>query len=80
MAKSSAKVGLRLLQENYTEAEVDCYFIRAPLFAQGCLYGLRMSQGNPRAGPWLNSAEVTPASLSRCCDSNRWLDRTPDHM
>ena len=44
MAKSSVKVGLRLLEENYTEAVVDCYFIRAWPFAQGCLYGLRMSE------------------------------------
>ena len=58
MAKSSVKAGLRLLEENYTEAGVDCYFIRAPLFEQSCLNGLRMSQGNPLAGPWLNSAEV----------------------
>jgi len=53
MAKSSVKVGLRLLEENYTEAGVDCYFIRARLFAQGCLYGLRMSEGNLPAGPRL---------------------------
>jgi hypothetical protein len=62
MAKSSVKVELRLLEENYTEAGVDCYFIRARLFAQGCLYGLRMSEGNPPAGPWLNSAEVILAN------------------
>jgi hypothetical protein len=51
MAKSSVKAGLRLLEENYTEAGVDCYFIRAPLFRQGRLCGLRMSEGNPPARP-----------------------------
>jgi hypothetical protein len=30
---------------------VDCYFIRARPFAQGCLYDLRMREGNPPAGP-----------------------------
>ena len=45
MAKSSVKAGLRLLEENYTEAGVDCYFIRAPLFEQSCLNRLRMSEG-----------------------------------
>jgi len=29
------KAGLRLLEENYTEAGVDCYFIRARLLRTG---------------------------------------------
>jgi hypothetical protein len=55
MAKSSVKAGLRLLEENYTEAGVDCYFIRAPLFEQSCPSGLRRSEGNPRARPRLKA-------------------------
>src|SRR5882762_1477347 len=80
MAKSSVKAGLPLLEENYTEAGVDCYFIRAPLFEQSCLNGLRRSEGNPLARSRLRPIEITPASLSRCCDSNRWLDRTRDRV
>src|ERR1700730_8867803 len=63
MAKSSVKAWLRLLEENYTEAGVDCYFIRAPLFEQSCLNGLRKSEGNPPARP-----RPRPSKLLRRAD------------
>src|SRR2546421_3456262 len=80
MAKSSVEIGLQLLEENYTEAGVDCYFIRAPLPRQGCLCVRGMSEGNPPARLRLRPVEITRVNLSRCCDSNRWLDRTQDHV
>src|SRR6266852_5741967 len=60
-AKGSVKARFRLPRENYTEAGVDCYFIRAPP-GQGIFRGPRMSERNPPARPRLKSVEINPAN------------------